>query len=97
MRYYSALRKAVDGAWSASRPQRPLSWRDVFVLAQRPSFEVALVPARMCFLARLRNAPLAFIGLLQVSGHEWHAALSSDLTDMESVLCLRCTHNLQTI
>ena len=55
-------------------------------MAQRPLFEVALAAACMRFLARLGNAPVASMGLLQVVGHEWRAALSGDLIDMKSVL-----------
>ena len=57
IRNYSPLRKAVDGSWSTKRKERPLGWREDLVLAQGPSFEVALAVARVRFLARLGNAP----------------------------------------
>ena len=86
VRYYNPLRKAVDGAWSSSRPQRPMGWREVPVLAQRPTFEVALAASRVRFLARIRHAPAALAGLLQVAGAEWRPLLIVDLSDMQSVL-----------
>ena len=46
------LRKRLMGRGRPPAPQRPLSRRDVLVLARRPSVEVAIAATRMRFLAR---------------------------------------------
>ena len=68
IRYYSPLRRVVAGAWSPSRPQRPLCWDEGVVLAGHPSFYVALSVASLRLLARLRRAPPALLARLQVAG-----------------------------
>ena len=40
-----------------------MGWREVLVLSQRPSCEVALAASRMRFLSRFSHPPAAFIGL----------------------------------
>ena len=86
VRYYSPLRKAVDGSWAAEVQPHPLTWDEVLSRAQRPAFEVALAAARLRFLARLPRAPPALVALLQLAGASWRAMVVADLTAVCSVL-----------
>ena len=86
VRYYSPLRKAVDGHWAPDIQPRPTSWDEVLYRAKRPSIEVAIAAARLRFLARLPRAPVALFALLQVAGSEWRGMLVADLTWLRTVL-----------
>ena len=51
--------------------------------------EVVLAAARMRFLARLRKAQIALLGLLQVAGADWRHEVVQDLKDTRAVLAPR--------
>ena len=86
VRYYSPLRRAVDGSWSAARGSPPCSWSEVLHRAARRSFAAALSAARLRFLARLQRAPAALLALLQVAGREWKEAVTEDLALMRNLM-----------
>ena len=86
VRYYSPLRKAVDGHWVPDVQSRPISWDEVLYRAKRPTFEAALAAARLRFLARLPRAPVAVFALLQVAGGAWRDMVQADLTWLRTAL-----------
>ena len=86
IRYYSPLRKAVDGHWVPDIQTRPISWDEVLFRAKRPAFGAALAAARLRFLARLTRAPVAVFALLQVAGSEWREMIIADLSWLRTAL-----------
>ena len=76
----------MDGSWAVKSNRRPTVWDEVLAVAQRPSFDAALSAASMRFLARLRHAPLALLGLLQAVGTEWESMLSADQVELQQLV-----------
>ena len=83
---YSPLRRAVDGAWTKTNPQRPLGCDEVVVLAAWPSFDDAFSASRLRFLPRLKHAPPTFLALLQTAGAQWRTLIFADLEALQSAV-----------
>ena len=82
--------KVVYGAWYATRQVRPMGWREVLVLAQRPPFEVARAAARMRYWPGCVMPRLLLWVFLQVAGADWRQAAVNDLSDMRAVCVCPC-------
>ena len=86
IRYYSPLKKAVDGHWVPDIQTRAISWDEVLFRAERPALGVVVAAARLRFLARVTRAPVAVFALLQVAGSERREMIIADLSWLRTAL-----------